>query len=276
MPSDFSYRLKQFQQEPPSDTWQRIADELDNGRSSFLSQRLKAYEQLPPEESWEKISQAITPSPRVLWARRLAMAAITIGIAFVVVQQFTSNSEDAPKPTVVNVTPVQPDAVQPASIIPPVRTTQPVAATRPELAASRKPAKTSLAGLRSGNPRRRVNYASLSPSLDNANGENIRVAAPPIRDQNGNIIMDLALISSPDTDYVTVTGPNGTQTRLSKKFLDCITYLNDYGYDHDYMAQYCRGRFTEWRETLAEKATLVPAASNFFDIFELKDLLLEQ
>src|SRR2546429_299724 len=52
------------------------------------------------------------------------------------------------------------------------------------------------------------------------------IAAPLIRDECGQIILDKNLITSPDDCYITITGPNGEQTRISSKFVHIISSLN--------------------------------------------------
>lgn len=106
------------------------------------------------------------------------------------------------------------------------------------------------------------------------------VEAPLIRDANGQVILDKKLIS-PDDCYITVTSPNGEQTRISSKFLHIISTINqdvepqDY---FDFMMQensLWKIRFSEWKEKFLNQASLVPTPTSFTDILELKDLLME-
>ena len=106
------------------------------------------------------------------------------------------------------------------------------------------------------------------------------VEAPLIRDASGQVILDKKLIS-PDECYITVTSPNGEQTRISSKFLHIISSINqdvepqDY---FDFMMQensLWKIRFSEWKEKFLNQASLVPTATSFTDILELKDLLME-
>jgi hypothetical protein len=107
------------------------------------------------------------------------------------------------------------------------------------------------------------------------------IEAPLIRDANGQVILDKKLITSPDDCYITITSPNGEQTRISSKFLHIISTLNadvepqDY---FDFMMQensLWKIRFSEWKEKFMNQASLVPTATSFTDILELKDLLME-
>jgi hypothetical protein len=85
--------------------------------------------------------------------------------------------------------------------------------------------------------------------------------------------MDLSVITRPGNPYITVTGPNGSQTRISNKFLPCLSYLNnDHGIYNPEGMQW-KERFQEWRNKLLSEGSFVPSASNFFDIFELKEMI---
>jgi hypothetical protein len=106
------------------------------------------------------------------------------------------------------------------------------------------------------------------------------VEAPLIRDARGQVILDKKLIS-PDECYITVTSPNGEQTRISSKFLHIISTINQEAEPQDYfdfMMQensLWKIRFSEWKEKFLNQASLVPTATSFTDILELKDLLME-
>jgi hypothetical protein len=90
--------------------------------------------------------------------------------------------------------------------------------------------------------------------------------------------MDLSVISKPNDPYITVTSPSGLQTRISNKFLHCLSYLNGNSSSSgiSYEGQEWKTRFEEWRNKLLSEGAFVPAANNFFDIFELKALIEEQ
>ncbi len=111
--------------------------------------------------------------------------------------------------------------------------------------------------------------------------EPVAVNAPPIRDPKGNIILDLDVISHPSEPYIVVTGPNGIQTRISTKFLPLLSSLNseltaaEISMDDMENVEW-KIRFQEWRNRLIRDASFVPTANNFFDIFELKEMIQER
>ena len=107
------------------------------------------------------------------------------------------------------------------------------------------------------------------------------VSAPPIRDGHGNIIMDVKLVMTPDNNYIIITAPNGEQTKISRKFITAVCYLNTGTNTRDYFDPYInestlwKVRFQEWRNQLMKKASFIPASTNFLDILELKEILTD-
>ncbi|THU39793.1 hypothetical protein FAM09_07810 [Niastella caeni] len=129
-----------------------------------------------------------------------------------------------------------------------------------------------------------TSYAGVDEdkAVEFTENNNPTVEAPLIRDANGQVILDKKLITSPDDCYITITSPNGQQTRISSKFLHIISTLNDDVEPQDYfdfMMQensLWRIRFSEWKEKFMNQASLIPTATSFTDILELKDLLMEE
>jgi len=103
----------------------------------------------------------------------------------------------------------------------------------------------------------------------------IHVEAPPLRDENGAIILDMELVKDGSGDFMIVTGPNGKQVRLSEKFADKIRYLNKtlLPVYFDIEAFKWSYQFDEWRETLISNTDFIPTAGNYFDILELKNMI---
>ena len=127
-----------------------------------------------------------------------------------------------------------------------------------------------------------TSYAGVNDvqAVNFTNSDLPSVEGPLIRDANGQIILDKKLITSPDDCYITITGPNGEQTRISSKFLHIISSLNDDVEPQDYfdfMMQensLWKMRFREWKNKLLNQS-YIPSATSFTDILELKDLLQE-
>ena len=301
MSEDLQYRLRNLEVVPPPDNWNRIVGRLEEDHSVAVGfeLRLAEAEIEPPPAAWNTIAafldQQKKPKARMVPMRytRIAAAAVVIGlIGFSAFYYFNRDYNN--------------QLVSTSSL--------PVASTLSDPKTTQKPTASSEKEKNSGEPKKLpasvqkrvsnnvvkqtkgeynpveqssmayyyespkpVSYADLEKAVDMA-AEEIAVAAPLIRDRDGNIIMDLALVSASDQKYITVTGPNGQQTRLSKKFLSLMEYLNGEvrQEDLDYEGLVWKERFQNWRSKLVEQVAFTPAASNFLDIFELKELLHER
>lgn len=101
------------------------------------------------------------------------------------------------------------------------------------------------------------------------------IPSKAIRDASGKMVMDMNLITTPGNNYVTVTAPNGEQTRMSRKFLPVLTFLNT-GADNGQFSTGLKQKIQELRNQLLQQASFVPSATNFLDIMELKELLQDK
>lgn len=277
---------------PPAASWDRIVSELDNERSEAerrLSSKLLGLELEPPQTAMRNIFMELRPSRAEQggW-RKLAIAALVIGIvavsALLMMQQQGTNAPLAPgmKGSVATTLPENSTA------------------NNETLAAIPSPSPAIVKFSSRINSRRIARKISAPPTVQSSIfhfAENIRpvsyadpddvqivpaargiaVAAPPIRDGNGSIIMDLNLISDSNGDYILVTSPGGQQTRLSKKFVHFLQHLNSSAYTQSSAIEGAEwtSRFEEWRNLLLQNA-FVPSATNFMDIFELKELIQER
>lgn len=313
MPRSLQNRLKQHEEMPPPSAWEAISRRLDAEFVSSdlkLSSKVQDSSITPPAPAWKAIATALTrgesyPSPsdgrvrpiaapggarkiRVLprVAQRIAMAAGAAGLILLGALYLFSDRQDTEH------------GEQPALATTPQTQERLLIAPADEKAGDEEsPASPgALAAAPADLPavplhRSTVNRAApaapvfeLPDDIEQANTLAVQtvssivpvtVSAPPIRDEQGNLIMDIHVISDPGQPYIVVTSPNGDQTRISRKFLDYLSYLNgDYTYtDMNSEGQQWRTRFDEWRNELLREASFIPTANNFFDIFQLKELI---
>ncbi len=302
MSDSLQNRLNRHEETPPPAAWNNIAGRLDKEFSAAdirLSRKLENASVPPPAGLFDKIyaelnSAETEKQPKVVpmfRQRRTAIAAAAAVLLIAASMYFFNNSPEENRNnqtlagTMVVPAPANSDTVS----RPPA--TQ---ATPDSYATASAPPNTRVRATRKNKPGRIVvsqvnkadeNETMIEPALESQMPEAqpvqvsqpIAVSAPPIRDKSGNIIMDLDVISKPGQQYITVTSPNGNQTRLSNKFLDCLRYINANlsSYDTDMNARACKTKFDEWRNKLLAEAAYIPSGDNFFDIFELKELVQE-
>lgn len=278
-------KLLQHEVLPPADMWNTIARRLDDefvATDAGLAEKLSVAEIMPPAGTWDSIVAVLDANtfPKKtrtipLVFRRIAVAAVAIGIIAIAAMLLLNNESSTtrqPNNLAVAVPPA-PSNLQPA-------TQQPVSSS-PQIN-SDAPDRRLIAAVA---PRRTVAQKRFTNRVSNeyptvqkiATTQPVEVDAPPIRDASGNIVMDYSLIKHPNEPYITVTSPNGLQTKISSKFLTCLSYLYSSSSSYmNYEEQQWKTKFSEWRNKLIEEPAFVPAANNFFDIFELKELIEEQ
>jgi hypothetical protein len=294
MQGSLQNRLITHEAVPPPAVWDNISKQLDEdfvASDLAISSHLENISVNPPASAWDNISSAINekkePARIVpLFYKRMAIAVILAAVLAVgAMYFFTGDNAGTPYNTV---TENEPQAAEPfkdqenkqpqASVQRPNTTTprRSLIASNDERRQPRQPV------VRQSyyEPR---DLTSPAPQLEEAHGEfetvaalqPIAISAPPIRDSRGNIIMDMNVITGPDDRYIVVTGPNGNQTKISNKFVNCLRYINNNfaSSDMDAEGRECKTRFEEWRKKLLSEAAFVPAANNFFDIFELKEMI---
>jgi hypothetical protein len=299
MPGSLQNKLQQFEVAPPPAVWNNIARRLDEEfvtADSRLSEKLDEASVNAPSEIWQKISDElngetdveVTPRKVVPLFVRIAVAAAIIGILFVGGLYFLNSNP--PENNVVNTVPKK--TTRPATVTEPLQPKLPDTGSSTVIASNKKQTPKLKKESYRPVPRPRIVDEEIPSASEYAvNPEQaplydlqtvsalqpVSVTAPPLRDKKGNIILDASLISNPDDEYITVTGPNGKQTKISSKFLSCLGYINATGtsYDADTRAIQCKTQFEEWRKRLIAQPAFIPTANNFFDIFALKDLLQE-
>jgi len=291
---------------PPPGAWPAIEDRLQkefDPEETVVAQKLDDFAVMPPVAAWENIAAALpTEKTPVLQPakvmklpyRRVRMlaAAAVIGLVGLIAWYFlnyeesvtgTGNSvvkqnqavapstQNKPAPVIDNDLPVPETADNNPDEQLAQKTSEPATRYASQQVSTRP----------SGYMVYRFDDQPMATVAGMPEEEGIRftanvspeVEAPLIRDANGKIILDKRLITSPDNCYITITGPNGEQTRISSKFLDIIPSLNAETAQpstyFDFMMQEnsWQSRFRDWKNKMT--------ATNIFDILELKELLQE-
>lgn len=296
MDEQLQYRFKQLEIEPPGGNWEAIQAKLDEEIQVeiSLSKKLQAFEVEPPSLVWEQIASTLNTSNPVTveeavapinhseparvvpfqWRKIAAAAAVLIFVGLTLFFLFFNNNTNN-KGTTLTTVPGQ--TFVPPSII-------------PEASANTNRQQV-LASNEAGSPVRRNTYRTgtraqrakgPSPKIINANelihdrnDASIEVYAPLITDESGNIVTNPELLLDSNEQYITVTSPNGEQTRISAKFLGLLDKLyNRSQRAHDEAVW--NSKFENWRKRLIVETEFMPASGNYMDILELKELLMEQ
>ena len=297
MASDLTYKLSNWQVSPPPGLWKQLRARLDEEydvHETNLAMKLDDAAITPPSSVWENINAELQGTPVNRRARliaipyrRFAVAAAFIGmIGFAAwyFLMFGNSDADGPSVTASVSTSVAPKKTNQKP--PEVKTTDRKVVTpfhpsstivlnsvnipvlRPvpvrRIPSPKKPASTN-----------RLTAYSIAPVLPD---RPIVIEAPPIRDEQGNIVMNTQLLKSGGDDrYIVVTSPNGQQTRISDKFLNVLQYLHaqdeDYIGPDIYQRHVWKQRILEWKNKLIHSAGFIPSNNNFLGIMDLKELV---
>ena len=298
-------KLLHYEMPPPAGAWEKIALRLDTEfdvAESNISIKLSDAALEPPADVWENIMTTLDKEqeqPKVIpfkW-KRLAAAAVIIGILITTAVYYksfqsktssdelvvnnnkkadtvTGNISRSDKEDVIDFANVSiADNIPREAIL--FHTAKRVKSASPLLT-------TETSSNSEPDEESPIKYISKQAIQLADATEVAAIAGPPIRDANGKIIMDLSLLTTQSSNYITVTGPNGEQTHISSKFANFLAYLNtSSGEEEEYLdflirqSSVWKKRFEDWRAKILQQANFSPSCATFFDILELKELIKE-
>jgi hypothetical protein len=306
MPANTSYILLNHEVTPPPGAWEHINARLDaefDVRETMVAEKLYDAAVLPPAAVWQQISLTLatteaneaTPAKIVRFPfYKIAIAAALLGVVSYLTWSFLGNNKA--NGFVEN---TETPATTPDNNLPDNNPDIAVSPSIPAIDASITGGRRRVANIvrrMNSNPvftaayvpeeqpeeTADIHYAGVNDLRATAVTSRKGIKAPPIKDASGKIIMDQSLLMGGSNDYIIITCPNGEQTRISAKFLPLLNDMNGEMDPAEFLGEMILGnsmrkcRFFLWRDRLMKQASFVPAAANFFDIMELKEMLEEQ
>lgn len=298
-----------FELPPPEGNWENIAQRLDQEYDQSEVKVSEIFSNLsltPPAQAWDVIASAIgNKAPEVkkisadqpskvvpLFRRKWMSAAVTTGLVLLAALSYflrpngtPKNPTDSSKIGIAKTESLPSEAIAADAI-------GPLAGLIPQLVSpnvekiNNEPVEildtviTSLADLPTTESEPEILALAKNTVQPVKTSHEVRVSAPAIRDQAGNIILNLDLLTAMSANYISVTGPNGEQTRVSSKFARYLAFMNENSEEEDDYIDFLfkqsgtwRQRFSDWRSKLAEQSAFAPSNAFFFDILELKELI---
>lgn len=277
-------RFQDFSISPPPSVWEAIAGHLDAAHeNSELADRIHSVSVEPPADSWDSIFSQLqaesfrtASKSKLISGRMLGRAAVVAGVVLIGSLLFfmQGDRKETYKAAVVasNTDDVSPE-------------TMPVAAKK-RVKTSSIPRISSLYSALTMKKKAPATRA-LSESViteDPVAVPAVNIPAKPIRDESGEIIQFISLAEGLTDRYVSVTGPNGQQTKISSKFANLLLYLNDDDDTDENEGVFTRSflesllwksRFQSWRNAISQTG-YIPSSTNFMDILEFRDLILQE
>ncbi|MEO6915888.1 MAG: hypothetical protein ABI151_09785 [Chitinophagaceae bacterium] len=293
MNENLKQRFLDFEMSPPPSVWIGVATYLDEQNENMLfREKVLEAELAPPHGVWNHIFEDISIKKSTLFtvnfqARKQLPRVAAIFAAVILVGSFLLINNKTRKGSIASTE--SSSANVPGEITPKETSTGVASKTLdPEIAASTPKANNIYSALKF----KKKTPPGLTREFDQAVVRDHwepglpepSVAAKPIRNESGEIIQDINLINKANEMYVNVTGPNGAQTRISAKFAKFLLYLNGdndtdlrEGIFHKSFLESLiwKARFQNWRTAISQNA-FVPTSTNFMDILQLKDLILQQ
>ena len=287
---DLQAKLQQYEVAPPVAVMENIFNRVaeDDDAALQFPERILNYSQEPPRTAWKNIvtqldedSGKVVPlikNTRTMYLRAAAAVLIIIaGSVWILSKQKTGIGEEqavvkpknqlitlpdsnsgktapAPAPTAEKQTPVDALAYQPGN-----RTLSNPSALLDTLSSAYVPG-------------HRTENLALAPAPGNKE---------KLQNGTGETPMDISLMNTPNT-YISVTGPDGQTVKVSSKFSNLISYLNEENTgiqeNLDLIIKESakwRATFAAWRKKMANNE-VAPSLTNFMDIVELSKVLEEK
>jgi len=284
MDDRIQYKLFNLEVAPPENAWDNIESALNNEKSKTLIHRFNTYAVDPPADVWQKIdaelSRKLEPTGRVIRFsfKKLAAAALVMGIIGIASWLFNRQQPNESLSTSAATALILPGVPEKAK--PVFKPANPNAS--PALQVDRIPDHLPVIRLSKPEPdkfaeteRSPVTFSNEQVPLTSATQPDIYINAPAILGKDGQPVIDYQLLVSQNKNYITVTSPNGQQTRISVKFLPVLSYIT--GHVSSSLDSYeWKSRIELWKKKLLEDPNFIPAAGNFLDLPEMTDVFDEQ
>ena len=274
MSNNLSHKMINVEIPPPASAWEKIAAELERLKHPQFVDKIASASIEPPASAWENVASSLDNAAgrkvvglNTRWMK-WAAAAVVIGlIAFSATFILRPNQEE--ESVSASLPKKENEAIASANAMKRI----------PSSGDDIHPSIVLVDNLRG--VRTAQNFSTGNGSKESlvrhASIETAGVEKPISKNTEGEhkISDNISSTSShfiPAPEYYVVTAPNGDRVKISSKFSDAVTSL--YGGDNvDYL---WKSRFDSWKSKLMNNPSFIPAAGNFLDIVELKELLKEQ
>jgi hypothetical protein len=240
----------------PVSAWQKISLGIDEINSdSIISKKIIGTEVLPPPSTWEKINNTINPPQevyrerkgRIVNFRRLAAAAVLIGIIVTVWILINNNNIKTVSVASAEETPVVP--VLPNATNSNPRTNDTVVKNLDVVQVAPGSSKYLVTREKNDLPTNRHNkiYASAGITKTELSALNNEIPGGKSFDKP---IDDLSLVTAND-NYLTMVNANGRLVKIPAQFAQLVPHLQDKPLSED-LFEVMFGEGTYWKETMTE------------------------
>jgi hypothetical protein len=290
MSEHLKHKMYEHEVAPPGKVWNAIENELDGNASfSALADKVYSYEAAPPANAWGNILATLeqeAPAPQVP-VRSIApkrfpgwMAAAAIVILLFTGSYFffnAGNRENNARALASSNTTTNTDEQKNTSSLAPGSNKPAVDKLKATVHSyytsySRKKTTT-------GNKERPLRCSHIKETNPIADELVISVHSGQILGESGEPIQDMSVVNPSNHKYISITAPNGQQTKISSKLAIAMPYVSILGQGDNINQQTESSSawiqlIQGWRNKIMQSA-FIPSSSNFLDILEFSELIKE-
>jgi hypothetical protein len=290
---NFVSKLAAFEATPPVTAQKNIFDLLDADTSASFEKKLYKFETAAPANAWANIvtelqkgetkiiplnTNGTVRTMRPLYYRAAA-AAVIIGLLGVGI--FIFNKKNVEQVEIANIPTVTPKVNDSgANNIAAANTTTPVVTpqTKQTTTTQEVVKQPEIIDVATKVKRIKPEYVQ-SDETENLAQNPANLQAEKLKNSKGETPEDINLVNANANGYVTISGPDGQQVRLSNKLAAFAGYLNDKKTEAQENLEVIIKESSKWRATFANWRNkminngIAPSPVNFMDIVELSNML---
>jgi hypothetical protein len=304
MSGELKHKMHDYEVNPPQGVWNSIAEELqeheqlvhasdqhsplalvsDPGPSTTLATKMHAYKVTPPASVWRNIIAALkagAPS-KVIASQKIYRWSAAAAVILLAGGYYFLNYSD----TARNIVHTKAAA----------NTANENGQTNPDSYSSANNGKAALSAVRLTSSTRynrekiyddeediKILPLSYVEDTDPLTGDDqtISVTPRPILTSSGELIQDKSVINPHNDEYISITAPNGQQTKISSRLINAMHYFASSNNtekkeaEGDNKKDAWQQRINQWRKKVLQSA-FIPSSSNFLDILEMTELVEEK
>lgn len=275
MSGELKHKMYDYEVKPPQAVWDSIADGLEEQELlNPLAEKMRAWEVTPPAVVWRKIAAALkagAPAKVIAFRKIYRWSAAAAIILMAGAWYFLNYSDTARSVVRTNMkTNMQSESEQASQEAYSSTTNNKVFASPVKLVSS---SRYNTQKIYSDEDIRILPLSYVEDADPFAENQIISVTPRPILTADGELIQDMSVVNPHNDKYISITAPNGQQTKISSRLINATHYLSSNSINEDEDTENTwQQRIQQWRKKILQSG-FVPSSSNFLDILEMTELV---
>ena len=279
MSGELKHKMYDYEVKPPQAVWDSIADGLNEQELlKPLAEKMHAWEVTPPAAVWRKIAVALksgAPVKSMSFQKIYRWSAAAAIILMAGAWYFLNYSDTARSVVHTNTkTNMHDESEQTLQEAYSNTNNKKVFVSPVKLVSS---SRYNTQKIYSEEDIRILPLSYVEDTDPFADDQIISVTPRPILTADGELIQDMSVVNPHNDKYISITAPNGQQTKISSRLINATHYLssntiNEEGDNAEDTENTWQQRIQQWRKKILQSG-FVPSSSNFLDILEMTDLV---